>query len=93
MKCNNLFFIRLYNHLLDLGLSFSLFIVTTVGRIPWTGDQPVPRPLPTHRTTQTQNKPTQTSMSPVRINPTISVLERAKTVRALDRSATVIGET
>jgi hypothetical protein len=34
----------------------------TVGRTPWTGDQPVPRPLPTHRTTQTQNKRTQTSM-------------------------------
>jgi hypothetical protein len=33
-----------------------------VGRTPWTGDQPVARPLPTHRTTQTQNKRTQTSM-------------------------------
>jgi hypothetical protein len=28
----------------------------TVGRNPWTGDQPVARPLPTHKTTQTQNK-------------------------------------
>jgi hypothetical protein len=28
----------------------------TVGRTPWTGDQPVARPLPKHRTTQTQNK-------------------------------------
>jgi hypothetical protein len=28
----------------------------TVGRTPWTGDQPVTRPLPAHRTTQTQNK-------------------------------------
>jgi hypothetical protein len=28
----------------------------TVGRTPWTGDQPVARPLPTHRTTQTQKK-------------------------------------
>jgi hypothetical protein len=28
----------------------------TVGRTPWTGDQPVARPLPTYRTTQTQNK-------------------------------------
>jgi hypothetical protein len=26
----------------------------TVGRTPWTGDQPVARPLPTHRTTHTQ---------------------------------------
>jgi hypothetical protein len=32
----------------------------TVGRIPWTGDKPVPRPLGTHGTTQTQNKRTQT---------------------------------
>jgi hypothetical protein len=30
----------------------------TVGRTPWTGDQAVWRPLPTHRTTQTQNKHT-----------------------------------
>jgi hypothetical protein len=30
----------------------------TDGRNPWTGDQPVARPLPTHRTTQTQNNPT-----------------------------------
>jgi hypothetical protein len=28
----------------------------TVGRTPWTSDQPVARPLPTHRTTQTYNK-------------------------------------
>jgi hypothetical protein len=30
----------------------------TVGRTPWTSDQSVARPLPTHRTTQTQNKRT-----------------------------------
>jgi hypothetical protein len=29
----------------------SLLIIYTVGRTPWTGDQPVARPLPTHRTT------------------------------------------
>jgi hypothetical protein len=34
----------------------------SVGLIPWTGDQPVARPLLTHRTTQTQNKCTQTFM-------------------------------
>jgi hypothetical protein len=28
----------------------------TLFQFPWTGDQPVARPLPTHRTTQTQNK-------------------------------------
>jgi hypothetical protein len=32
------------------------------GRTPWTSDQPVARPLPIHRTTQTQNKGIQTSM-------------------------------
>jgi hypothetical protein len=41
---------------------FSCLILYTVGTTPWTGDQPVARPLPTHRTTQTQNKRTQTSM-------------------------------
>jgi hypothetical protein len=48
-------------------------------------------PLPTHRTTQTQNKRTQTSLPPVRFEPTDSVLKRAKAVRALDRETTVIG--
>jgi hypothetical protein len=43
----------------------------TVGRTPWTGDQPVARPLPTRRTTQTQNKRTQTSMPWVGFEPTI----------------------
>jgi hypothetical protein len=33
--------------LLDLGRFFSYLIVYTVGRTPWTGDQPVARPLPT----------------------------------------------
>jgi hypothetical protein len=33
--------------------------IYTVGTTPWTGNQPVARPLPTHRTTQTQNKRTQ----------------------------------
>jgi hypothetical protein len=31
---------------------------TLIGRTPWASDQPVARPLPTHRTTQTQNKRT-----------------------------------
>jgi hypothetical protein len=57
----------------------------------WTGDQPVARSLSTHRTTQTQNKRTQTSMTRVRFKPTTPVFEWAKTVHALDRAATVIG--
>jgi hypothetical protein len=39
-------------------LLFSFLTLYTVGRTPWMGDQPVARPLPTHRTTQTQNKRT-----------------------------------
>jgi hypothetical protein len=42
----------------------------TVGRTPWTCDQPVARPLPTHRTALTQNKLTQTSMPLVGFEPT-----------------------
>jgi hypothetical protein len=62
----------------------------TVGMAPWTGNQPVARPLPTHRTTQTQNKRTQTSMLRVGFEPTIPVFERAKTVHPLDRAAIAI---
>jgi hypothetical protein len=45
----------------------------------------------THRTTQTQNKRTQTSMPRVEFESTIPVFERAKTVDALVSAATVIG--
>jgi hypothetical protein len=55
------------------------------------GDQSVAMPLPTHRTTQAQNKRTQTSMSSVGFEPTISLLQRAKTDHALDSVATVKG--
>jgi hypothetical protein len=75
----------------DLGLFFSFLILYTAGRTPWTEDQPVARPLPTHRTTQTQNKRTQTSIPRVGFEPTIPVLEWAKTVHTSDRAATVIG--
>jgi hypothetical protein len=81
----------LYSPLLGLGRFFSLLILYTIGRTPWTGDQPVARPLLTHRTTQTQNKRTQTSMPRVEFEPTIPAFERAKIVYALDRAATVIG--
>jgi hypothetical protein len=52
----------LYSPLLGLGRYFSFLIQYTVSRTPWTGDQPVSRPLFTHRTIQTQNKRTWTSM-------------------------------
>jgi hypothetical protein len=48
------------------------------------------RPLPTHRTTQTQTKHTQTSMPRVGTEHMISVLEQAKAVHALDGSTTMI---
>jgi hypothetical protein len=64
----------------------------SVGRTPWMGDQPVTRPLPTHRTTQTWNKSTQTSMPRVGFEPTIPVFGQAKTVHVSDRAATVIGK-
>jgi hypothetical protein len=62
----------------------------TDGRTPWTGDQPVIRPLPAHRTAQTQNKRTRTSTSEVGFEPTLPVFKRAKTIHALDRAVTVI---
>jgi hypothetical protein len=68
-----------------------LEIVHTVGRTPWTGDRSVARPLRAHRTAQTWNKPTQTSMSQVGFEPMYPVFERAKTFHALDRAGTVIG--
>jgi hypothetical protein len=72
-------------------LSLGLY---TIGRTPWTSVRPVARPLPTHRTTQTQNKRIhthQTSMPRVAFESMITDSERTKTVHALDRSATVTG--
>jgi hypothetical protein len=43
-------------------LCFYLHKIYTVSRTPWTGDQPVARPLPTHSITKTENKCTQTSI-------------------------------
>jgi hypothetical protein len=63
----------------------------TVGRTRWTGDQPVARPLPTQRTTQTQNKRTQTCMPWVGFEPKIPASERGTTIHTLDREVTVIG--
>jgi hypothetical protein len=70
---------------------FQFLNLYTVGRAPWTGDQPVARSLPTHRTTQTQNTRKQTSMPRMGFQPTFPVFELAKTVSCLDRRATVIG--
>jgi hypothetical protein len=40
---------RLWLHRPFLGGRFFSFLIYTVGRTPWMGDQPVSRPLPTHR--------------------------------------------
>jgi hypothetical protein len=58
----------------------------------WTEDQPVTRPLPTHRTTQTQNKRTQTFIPRVGFEPTIPVFNWEKKVHALVCAVTVSGE-
>jgi hypothetical protein len=76
---------------LTVAFFFSFLILYTVGKTPCMGDQPVARPLSTHRTTQAQNKRRQTPMPRVGFEPTIPVFERAKTVHALDRAVTVIG--
>jgi hypothetical protein len=70
---------------------FQFLDLYTVGRAPWLGDQPVARPVPTHRTAQTQNKRKQTSTPWARFESTIPVLELLKMVHVLDRAATVIG--
>jgi hypothetical protein len=79
--------------LVDLGRLFNFLIYTQSVGLLGGGISPVARPLPTHRTTQTQNEHThtQTSMSSVAFEPTIPVFERAKTVNVLDRAATMIG--
>jgi hypothetical protein len=80
-----------YTVLVDLGRFFNFLILQTVSRIPWTSYHPVARPLPAHRTTQTQNKRTQISVLRVAFEPAIPVFELAKTVHSLDRVATVTG--
>jgi hypothetical protein len=89
---NNLsIYLWLYSPLLDLGRFLSFLLLYRVGRSSPIGNQPVARPLPTHRTTQTQYKDTQTPMPWMRFEPTILPFERAKRVHVLDRAATVIG--
>jgi hypothetical protein len=79
-----------YSPLLGPGRFFSFVILYTISRTPSTGDQLLAKPLAAHMTTETQNKRTQTSMPRVKFEPTTPAFERAKTVHALDRAATVI---
>jgi hypothetical protein len=75
----------------DLGRFFSFLIIYTVGTTPWTRDQLVAKPLPTHRRTQTQNKRTQISMPLVGFEHKTPVIERVKTVHTLNCATNVIG--
>jgi hypothetical protein len=84
-------YLWLYSPFWGLGHFFSFLIFYTIVRTPWTRDQPVVRQLPAHRTEQTQNKRTQTSMPQVEFEPTSPVFERMKTVHALGGAPTVIG--
>jgi hypothetical protein len=83
----------LYSLLLGPGLFFSFVIFFyTDGRTPWTSDQPVARPLPKHRTKQTQNK--RTHRHPCLewdSNPWSQRSSERRQIYALDRAATVIG--
>jgi hypothetical protein len=74
---------------------FFYFDHFTAGRTPWTSDQLVARLLSKHRTTPTQNKHITHAQHPCRFlpcvgfEPTMPASERAKTIHALNRSATV----
>jgi hypothetical protein len=49
-------YLWLYSPLLNLGRFFSILILYTDDRTSWAGDQPMARPLSTHRTTEIQKK-------------------------------------
>jgi hypothetical protein len=90
------FFIRSSYTLIQVSrFSFILLIISQTDRTPWTSGWPVARPLPKHRTTQTQKKKTHTDTKHPcpewDSNPRSRLSERAKTVHALDRSTTVTG--
>jgi hypothetical protein len=68
-------------------------LIHTDGRTPWTSDQPIARPLPKHRATQTQNKHIHTpnihALSGIRTH--VPSVLASKISYALDRAATVTG--
>jgi hypothetical protein len=70
-----------YSQLLGLGHFLLFWILFTVDRTPWMGDKSFTRPLPTLRTTQTQNKHTNISFcSRIRTHDHDPVCKREKTV-------------
>jgi hypothetical protein len=68
---------------LDIDGFFRFLILYIVGRTPCTGDQPVAMPLPTHRTTQIQNKRTRIhALSGIRTHdPSLSAGENGSYLR------------
>jgi hypothetical protein len=80
-----------YVPLLCLGRFFTFLIFYTVGWTPWTGDQPVSRPLAEHRAAQRLNAHRHPYLK-WDSKPMTALFERVKTVYALDRPATVIGK-
>jgi hypothetical protein len=66
--------------------SFHFSFLILVGRTPWTGDQPVARPLPTHK-----HRIDATYMPWVGFESTILMFELAKIFNSLDLAATMIG--
>jgi hypothetical protein len=76
---------------MKLSVSLQFTWSWTFGRTPWTGDQLVARPLSVHKHRKTHIHKHYTSMPWVGFEPKIPGSERAKTVHALDRSATVTG--
>jgi hypothetical protein len=78
---NYILYLWLNSPLLDLGRFFSFLLLYTVGRIPWTGDQPVARPLPAH--TEKHKHRINAYRHPrleFGFEPTITVFQLAKTV-------------
>jgi hypothetical protein len=64
--------------LVDLDRFIQFLNLYAVGRNPWMGDQPVAKPVPS-------------AIPRVGFEPTVPAFELAKTVHALDCTATVIG--
>jgi hypothetical protein len=74
----------LYSPLFDPGLFINSLILYTVGRTTWTGDQPVTRPLPTHRTAQTQTHTDIHALRGIRThNPSVRTSEDSSCLRPL----------
>jgi hypothetical protein len=68
-------------HLWNTSFRFPFLVMQTVGRTPWTGDEPVASHLPTQDNINADRHPC--------LEPTTPVFERAKIFHALDRAATV----